>query len=213
MEGAVTTRSRFDTNFTDSHEFWFPWLSSDFVKNRLFRVKSLRSGRIVARSKRGSKTMSTLTLRAALPWNASAAECANAACFRLQCPNGTFQRSPRCNRGNVKPPIPRVPTGRLTFANRNLRCSQERNDGCKSGFRLRMTKSPPKSLARAVDRGWNPAAVRGRGGPAGEPRQDLIVATVVCPGLPRIPWQRFFARPSKWKAPGGGWRGRRAVSG
>jgi hypothetical protein len=36
-------------------------------------------------------------------------------------------------------------------------------------------------------------AVRGRGGSAGEPRQALIGATVVCPGLPRIPWQHFFA--------------------
>jgi hypothetical protein len=36
------------------------------------------------------------------------------------------------------------------------------------------------------------AAVRGCGGSAGESRQVLIEATVVCPGLPRIPWQHFF---------------------
>ena len=38
------------------------------------------------------------------------------------------------------------------------------------------------------------AAVRGYGGSAGEIRQVLIEATVVCPGLPRIPWQHFFLR-------------------
>ena len=35
-------------------------------------------------------------------------------------------------------------------------------------------------------------AVRGCGGPAGEPRQALTGATVACPDLPRIPWRRFF---------------------
>jgi hypothetical protein len=44
-------------------------------------------------------------------------------------------------------------------------------------------------------------AVRGRGGPAGEPRQDLIVATVVCPNLPRIPWQHFFSGVRFFLAP------------
>jgi len=39
-------------------------------------------------------------------------------------------------------------------------------------------------------------AVRGRGGSASEPRQALIGATVVCPDLPRIPWQQSFPRES-----------------
>ncbi len=33
---------RFDTNFTNSHEFWFPWFSSEFVKIGVIRVKLLR---------------------------------------------------------------------------------------------------------------------------------------------------------------------------
>ncbi len=35
-------------------------------------------------------------------------------------------------------------------------------------------------------------AVRGWGGSAGETRQVLIEATVICPCLPRIPWQHFL---------------------
>ena len=49
--------------------------------------------------------------------------------------------------------------------------------------------------------GFASAAVRGRGGSAGEPRQALIGATVVCPDLPRIPWQHSshrFGTSTKW---------------
>jgi len=48
--------------------------------------------------------------------------------------------------------------------------------------------------------GFHPGAVRGRGGSAGEPRQALIGATVVCPDLPRIPWQHFLFQESDFSA-------------
>ena len=43
-------------------------------------------------------------------------------------------------------------------------------------------------------------AVRGRGGSAGEPRQALIGATVVCPDLPRFPGSTFLFKAWAGKA-------------
>jgi hypothetical protein len=50
-----------------------------------------------------------------------------------------------------------------------------------------------KWIAESVRLVLSLRAVRDRGGSASEPRQALIGATVVCPSLPRIPWQHFFA--------------------
>jgi|GEM_PF-2679444 len=55
----------------------------------------------------------------------------------------------------------------------------------------RIRISPKKFIANPVLLRLSFRAVRGRGGSASEPRQALIGATVVCPGLPRIPWRHF----------------------
>ncbi len=58
-----------------------------------------------------------------------------------------------------------------------------------------MTGSRKKGIAETARLVLSCRAVRGRGGSAGEPRQALIGATVVCPCLPRIPWRHFFRSP------------------
>jgi len=99
-------------------------------------------------------------------------------------------------RSLVKPRIstPSGPTKATVACGVDVSITKVRAPDMRAGWHGRSNSASPQKIgvAETLRLGLALAAVRGRGGPASEPRQALIGATVVCPGLPRIPWRHFL---------------------